>query len=69
MSRLYEELETQISGEQAKAAQEHRQRGARVLATLEEEVRERRNFRKINNKNLISKSEKIMETQIALKLK
>ncbi|XP_045104970.1 uncharacterized protein LOC123500331 [Portunus trituberculatus] len=41
VSRLYEELEAQISGEQAKAAQEQRQRGARVLATLEEEVAER----------------------------
>ncbi|XP_063885413.1 protein split ends-like isoform X2 [Scylla paramamosain] len=41
VSRLYEELEAQISGEQVKAAQEQRQRGARVLATLEEEVAER----------------------------
>ncbi|XP_050713753.1 mucin-12-like isoform X2 [Eriocheir sinensis] len=41
VSRLYEELEAQISGEQAKAAKELRQKGARALATLEEEVAER----------------------------
>ncbi|XP_042234265.1 EF-hand calcium-binding domain-containing protein 4B-like [Homarus americanus] len=41
VSQLYEELETQISGEETQATKEQNQRSARALALLEEEVAER----------------------------
>lgn len=39
VSKLYEELECQISGERSKVALEHSQKEARALASLETEVR------------------------------
>lgn len=39
VSKLYEELECQISGERSKVALEHSQKEARALASLENEVR------------------------------
>ncbi|ROT76096.1 Ras and EF-hand domain-containing protein [Penaeus vannamei] len=41
VSKLYEELECQISGERSKVALEHSQKEARALASLETEVAER----------------------------
>ncbi|XP_063601690.1 uncharacterized protein LOC134777768 [Penaeus indicus] len=41
VSKLYEELECQISGERSKVALEHSQKEARALASLEGEVAER----------------------------
>ncbi|XP_037800483.1 LOW QUALITY PROTEIN: uncharacterized protein LOC119595437 [Penaeus monodon] len=41
VSKLYEELECQISGERSKVALEHSQKEARALASLENEVAER----------------------------
>ncbi|XP_068208115.1 EF-hand calcium-binding domain-containing protein 4B-like isoform X2 [Palaemon carinicauda] len=52
VAHLYEELESQISGERNKVKAEHNQRGARALASLEQEVKDRENaFRVLQEDN------------------
>ncbi|XP_064078108.1 EF-hand calcium-binding domain-containing protein 4B-like [Macrobrachium nipponense] len=52
VARLYEELESQISGERNKVEAERNEKGARALASLEQEMRDRENaFRVLQEDN------------------